>query len=373
VRRRWLALDRLRATAIVLMVQGHTFSALLDPSALSKGVERVHSLVHGLTAPMFLLGAGLTFGVTSYPRYAQQRLDRALFRSRMQRCALLMLVGYALQLPGGSPLAIFSATQAEKMLLLRVGPLHLIALTLCVSQLLMRAIGSPRLHALAVSALGLAIVGFTPAVWKGGYSARLGPGLGNWLDDHFGSHFSLFPWASFMLLGVGIGGLVCAGDERQRARALLAAGGLLAGGSYTLFALDLAGFEPHWFWYTSPCYVAFRLGIVLLVLGALHRRGDRAQRTDSAEVKPGLTAILTRHSLAAYVAHLLLLYGTPLTPNLARRFAQRLSLPETCFVFAAVMLLTVGIAYLLELRQRARAAEQAQPAAMLGSAGLLRE
>jgi uncharacterized membrane protein len=372
VRRRWLALDRLRATAIVLMVQGHTFSALLDPTQMTKGVERVHSLVHGLTAPMFLLGAGLAFGITSYPRYQAQRLDRALFRSRMWRCALLMLVGYALQLPGGNPLAVFSATQAEKLLLLRVGPLHLIAVTLCVSQLLMRAIRAPRLHALALSALGLAIVAFTPAVWKGGASAQLGPSLGNWLDDHFGSHFSLFPWASFMLLGVGLGGLIAAADERRRRPALLAAGALLAGGSYTLFALDLAGFEPRWFWYTSPFYVAFRLGVVLLVLGALHRPGDREQRA-RAEAKPGLTAILTRHSLAAYVAHLLLLYGTPLTPNLARRFAQRLSLAETCFVFAAVMLVTVGIAYLLELRQRARASEQAEPAAMLGSAGMLRE
>jgi uncharacterized membrane protein len=370
VRRRWLALDRLRATAIVLMVQGHTFSTLLDPSAMAKDVERVHSLVHGLTAPMFLLGAGLAFGITSYPRYQEQRLDRTLFRSRMWRCALLMLVGYALQLPGGSPLAIFSATQAQRMLLLRVGPLHLIAVTLCVSQLLMRAFRAPRLHALAVSALGLAIVAFTPAVWKSGASAQLGPELGNWLDDHFGSHFSLFPWASFMLLGVGLGGLICAVDERRRARALLAAGGLLAGGSYTLFALDMAGFEPHWFWYTSPFYVAFRLGVVLLVLGALHRRSDREQRAGSAE---GLTAILTRHSLAAYVSHLLLLYGTPLTPNLARRFAQRLSLPETCLVFAAVMLVTMGIAYLLALRQRARAAQQAEPAGMLGSAAMLRE
>ena len=86
--RRWLALDRLRAAAIVLMVQGHTFSALLRPGAMAQSVERVHSLIHGLTAPMFLLGAGLAFGITSYPRYSTQRLDRALFKARMRRCAL---------------------------------------------------------------------------------------------------------------------------------------------------------------------------------------------------------------------------------------------------------------------------------------------
>jgi uncharacterized membrane protein len=349
---RWLALDRLRTSAIALMIQGHTFSALLDPSALNKGFERVHSLLHGLTAPMFLLGAGLAFGITSYPRYQRQRLDDALFKARMRRCALLLTVGYALQLPGGSPFAIFNASDAQRALLLRVGPLHLIAVTLCAAQLLMRAIPSPRLHALALSTLGLAIAAATPAIWKGGYSAQLGQGLGNWLDHHHGSQFSLFPWASFMLLGAGIGGLISAIEERRRGPVLLAAGALLAGGAYALFAFEMAGFEPHWFWYTNPVYVAFRLGVVLLLLGALHRRSDCTPR--AAQTKPGLLAVVTRHSLAAYVAHLLLLYGTPLTPNLARRFAQRLTLPESCFVVVAVTLLTLGVVYLLELRERAK-------------------
>jgi uncharacterized membrane protein len=370
VKGRWLALDRLRASAIVLMIQGHTFSALLDPRAMAEGVERVHSLVHGLTAPMFLLGAGLAFGVTSYPRYAQQRRDRALFNARMRRCLLLLLVGYALQLPGGSPLAIFTASGAQRALLLRVGPLQLIALALCLSQLLMRAIRSPRLHALTASALGLVITAATPTIWKSGLSERLGPGLGSWLDHRHGSDFSLFPWGCFMLIGVGIGALIAASSERWRKRALLGAGVLLAGGAYALFALDLAGFEPHWFWYTSPVYVAFRLGVVLLLLGALQRRADREAHRPA---KPGLMALLTRHSLAAYVAHLLLLYGTPLTPNLARRFAQRLSLSETCFACAAIMLLTLGIVYLLELRERAASVAAAQPATLLAPPGLLRD
>lgn len=350
--RRWLALDRLRATAIVLMVQGHTFTALLDPTEMAGRVARVHALIHGLTAPMFLLGAGLAFGITSYPRYEEQRADGALFRARMRRCALLLSIGYALQLPGASPLAIFTATDAQRALIARVGPLHLIAVTLCVAQVLMRLFRSAHLHALAVSALGFAILAATPAIWKSGLSARLGPGLGSWLDHHFGSHFSLFPWASFMLLGAGLGGLISARGERRRGLWITAAGALLAGGSYALFALELAGYEPHWFWYTSPVYVAFRLGLVLLLLGALHWRSDRAAGGGAA--KPGALAVLTRRSLAAYVAHLLLLYGTPLTPNLAHRFARRLSLPETGFVFLAVMAATLGIVYLLDLRERAK-------------------
>jgi hypothetical protein len=342
--------------AILLMVQGHTFSALLEPGALLPDVERLHALIHGLTAPMFLTGAGLAFGVTSYPRYRTQRIDAALFRARMGRCALLMLVGYALQLPGASPIAAFKLTGPQQALLLRVGPLHLIAVTLCVSQVLMRTLRSPRVHACTCAALGLAVMASTPAVWKSSISPQLGVALGSWLDDHYGSHFSIFPWASFVFLGVGIGGLVSASSERLHALALATLGGLLACGAYALFALDLVGFEPRWFWYTSPFYVAFRLGIVLFVLGALQRSGDCSLPARPSDAKPALTAILTRHSLVAYVAHLLLLYGTPITPNLAHRFAQRLSLLGTCYSFVAVLLLTLSTVYLFELRARARRA-----------------
>jgi hypothetical protein len=344
--RRWLALDRLRALAILLMVQGHTFSALLKPGEMGRGAERLHALIHGVTAPMFLVGAGLAFGVTSYPRFAAQRRDPALFKARMRRCLTLLAIGYALQLPGGSPIAAFGATGAERALLLRVGPLQLIAVTLCVSQLLMRAIASPRAHALALAALGLAISACTPAIWKGGYAAQLGVGLGSWLDDSFGSHFSLFPWASFTFLGSGIAGLVVSSGSRPRGLPFVAAGALLAGAAYALFSFELVGFEQRRFWHTSPCYVAFRLGVVLLFVGVLHWREQAAARSE-------LLAIVTRRSLTAYVAHLLLLYGTPLTPNLAYRFAQRLSLVDTSAVCAAVLLLTVTIVYLLELHARA--------------------
>src|SRR5262249_12613026 len=61
-RRRWLALDVLRGVAVLLMIQGHTFTALLDPAHYVGNWSRWHSLLHGLTAPMFLLGGGLAYG-----------------------------------------------------------------------------------------------------------------------------------------------------------------------------------------------------------------------------------------------------------------------------------------------------------------------
>ena len=62
---RWRALDLLRLVAVVLMVQGHVFTALLD-RGLRHGPWYIrHSYVHGLTAPIFFFASGLAFGVAA--------------------------------------------------------------------------------------------------------------------------------------------------------------------------------------------------------------------------------------------------------------------------------------------------------------------
>ncbi|MET0283304.1 MAG: heparan-alpha-glucosaminide N-acetyltransferase domain-containing protein, partial [Polyangiales bacterium] len=140
---RFDALDRLRALAVVSMVQGHTFTALMRPDALPQSFMQWHALVHGLTAPAFLFGAGLAWGIASYPRY-----DAQPFWKRMRRYTMLIVIGYALQLPGASLLAAFKLRGDALAPVLRVGPLHLIALCLGLCQLLALVLRAPRAHAL---------------------------------------------------------------------------------------------------------------------------------------------------------------------------------------------------------------------------------
>jgi hypothetical protein len=67
-----------------------------------------------------------------------------------------------------------------------------------------------------------------------------------------------------------------------------------------------------------------------------------------------MTATLARHSLIAYVTHLLLLYGTPLTPNLAHRHGQSLSLLQTGPVTLAILLGTLAVVELWDWLSRER-------------------
>lgn len=347
---RWLALDRLRATAVLLMVQGHTFTAFLRPDALATDLNRLHALLHGLTAPAFLFGAGLAFGVATYPQYERYRAPGSALRKRLGRYLTLLLIGYALQLPGGSLWAAFHVEGEQLALVCRVGPLQLIALTLGMCQLAILAVPTARRHALLAAGLGLIVMLSATHVCRSGAAANLGRVFGSFVDDSGGSQFPVFPWASFALFGVGCAGFLHQRPHVLRALPFVCVGGLLTVLTYLAFRHGIMIGDRRWFWRASPLYVMFRLGMVLVLLGSMHRRADSSTKAAPS----GLTAALARHSLVAYVVHLLLLYGTPLTPNFARIFATSLSLPTTGLVCAGVLLVTVGATLLWDHLERTK-------------------
>ncbi|HEX6246190.1 MAG TPA: heparan-alpha-glucosaminide N-acetyltransferase domain-containing protein, partial [Polyangiales bacterium] len=311
---------------------------------------RLHALLHGLTAPAFLFGAGLAFGITSYARYEAFRTPGRALQKRLRRYALLLVIGYALQLPGGSLWAALHAQGDKLLLVFRVGPLQLIAVTLGACQLAMLASRSARRHALACAGAAGVIAWLATPVYTSGLSQHVGGFLGAYLDDRVGSQFPIFPWASFALLGVA-GGLAVRERPALAGRwALLVAGGALALGAYACFYYRLVPYEKTTFWRCGVTYVLFRLGSVLALLG-LFTRAPAAAPTRHDE-RAGAGALLARHSLVAYVVHLLLLYGTPFTPNLARLYGGSLSLAQTGLACALMIAVTVAAVYAWDFLQR---------------------
>lgn len=62
---RLIFVDYLRFAAVLVMLQGHTFDALLQSSIKTSYAYKLFNLFHGLTAPMFLFSAGFAFAVSS--------------------------------------------------------------------------------------------------------------------------------------------------------------------------------------------------------------------------------------------------------------------------------------------------------------------
>jgi len=195
-----------------------------------------------------------------------------------------------------------------------------------------------------------------PIVWKVRASQSALLPLGTWFDGYAGSLFPFFPWAVFFLLGVivafGVVQVLELGRSEPRAAFGLAAGGLLA--ALLAYVAFIQGhvlhswYGPHELWHTSPLYVVFRAGAVLSGLGVLwllepllRRRWQRGGRFER------LLTTLSHRSLVAYVAHLLVLYGTPITLGLVHG-GPTLSIAQASWVSAGLIAFTIAVVLVWE-------------------------
>ena len=96
---RFDALDTLRCLAVLVMVQGHTFYLVMDDAVREASWYGWHNYLHGFTAPAFLFGAGLAFGVTTLRDFESHTHAGPVLYKRLYRYLGLFAIGYALQLP----------------------------------------------------------------------------------------------------------------------------------------------------------------------------------------------------------------------------------------------------------------------------------
>src|SRR5438552_2253362 len=96
---RHLFIDLYRTAVILLMLEGHVLRALLAPSLQQTRLFQIHEFFHGLSAPAFLFGAGMTFIISTRKRWEEyHHWDRPLAR-RVGRFLLVISLGFMLHLP----------------------------------------------------------------------------------------------------------------------------------------------------------------------------------------------------------------------------------------------------------------------------------
>lgn len=351
-------LDTFRGFAVLLMIQGHTFTALAQKSSFSGGWVRLYTLFHGLTAPMFLMGGGLAYGMVSGRRREQSRVAGSspapfeIDARIMRRGLVLITLGYLLQWPH-VPLWRLAEHPVQFRTAFAVGPLQLVGLCLILCELTWGILRSRRAFTSALALGVFAIAACSPWVWLARRSTRLLPPWGMWFDGYGGSLFPFFPWAAFFFLGVLASGLV----PFARRVPWAAASGLLGVGlgcAWAIFSLWAGGerlssiYGTHEFWHANPMYLGFRSLLVLAFLGALIALEpvSRALRRRFPR-SSGLFDVLSRQSLVAYVTHLLLLYGTPFTTGLVR-CGRVFDLAEASVITLFIASYTLAIAVLWE-------------------------
>jgi hypothetical protein len=347
------------------MLQGHTFRTLLQPAVHQHPLYILQDLFHGLTAPIFLVGAGLTFVIATRKRWEEyHKLSRPLAR-RLGRILLVLGLGIALHLPYFSLRKIISeGTAAEYLSMFQCDVLHCIGVGLFMLHGLIFFFRSQRQFYGLVLAAAAAIPLLTPLMWDVDFLQYYPAGIAQLFNSKYGSPFPLFPFLGFLLVGVIVSWEFIRATERERQilfiRRLWIVGPVLFLVGLALDSVPFQLYPTYNFWYTSPSYFAMRAGVVLVVVAAfwyLARFAERAPRWKGIVQKccSGL-ALLGRESLLVYVVHMAILYGSVVNPFISLRvfFGATVNVWEATAVMILFLAAMLGLAFVwdfLKLRR----------------------
>ncbi len=347
--KRWDALDFFRFAAVMLMVQGHTFYVVVDEAIRPEKWYRWHNYVHGYTAPTFMFASGLAFGVTTFRRWDDHaHWGRPLLR-RIERYLMIIGLGYLIHLPSFSMAALDGASERALTNFLKVDALQVIGFTLLVAELLVWAIKKRGVFVAAIGALGVGSVLAAPAIHRIDLAA-LHPALSAYVNAGTGSPFPVFPWSGFLCAGIVAAFFVQrtfdhGHDDRLLGR-LVAVAGVCMIAALGFGMVDPGIFGEHNFWKTNPWFFVWRVGVLLLFLAVLCVLDDFLRRRGPPGRVHRTVRVMAMETLVIYVAHLFVLYGTPLNEGVNRAIGKNLQIPEAVLgvtvLFAAMAALAWG-------------------------------
>jgi uncharacterized membrane protein len=353
---RYLFIDLFRGAAVVLMLQGHVFRTIVNPSIQLHPLYQLHELFHGATAPAFLFGAGLTFVISTRKRWAEYHRLSPHFLRRVGRMFLVILLGVFLNLPYLSLRKVIAEGTADDFLqLARFDILHCIGVGLLFLQALVFLFkGERRFYGLVLT-FTAAIPLLTPLVWDMEFLEFYPVVFAQAVNSLHGSPFPLFPFVGFLFAGVIVSWefLHAAeqGESGQFIHRLPRIGVLFIVAGIGLDLLPGQLYPTYNFWHTSPNYFAIRVGVLLLLMAGFWYAGtfaDRARST-SAFVRSAsdVVTLLGKESLFVYVLHLVIIFGSVVNPaaNLRQQVVATAGIGQAALIFAVILLGIVGLAY----------------------------
>lgn len=316
---RHLFIDLYRTAVIVLMLEGHVVRALLAPDLQQTWLFQIHEFFHGLSAPAFLFGAGMTFVISTRKRWEEyHHWDRALAR-RVGRFLLVISLGLVLHLPFFSIRKIvIDGTMADFLQLFQCDVLACIGIgLLSLHGILFFFKNEKHFYGLVITTV-LAVCLLTPLVWDIDFLLYLPPPLAQLMSSSHGSPFPMFPYVGFLFSGVIVSweflGAVRHGKQKVFSLKLAVLGASLIALGMILDAVPIRIYPHYDFWYTSPNYFLIRVGALMLMAAGFQWLAPRLNIRSSA------VTVLGRESLFVYVLHLILLYGTAANPDANLRF-----------------------------------------------------
>ncbi len=296
------------------MLEGHVFRTFLRNALQQSDLFQYHEFLHGLSAPAFLFGAGLTFVISTRRRWTEYHQWGEPVAGRLRRYLLIIALGLCMHLPFYSiRKIIIDGNRADLLELFQSDVLVCIGVGLIILQGLVFIVRKEARFYAAVSAITVMICFLTPLVWGVDFLKVLPLPAAQLLNGSHGSPFALFPFAGFLFAGAVMAWGFLAAVERGREgrfalRCALAGAGLIVTG-LAFDLLPVRVYPEYDFWLTSPEYFLIRIGALMVTVGSFWWIAERFN------FKKGVWTVLGRESLFVYVSHLLILYGSAMNPE----------------------------------------------------------
>jgi uncharacterized membrane protein len=334
-KQRYFFIDLVRFVAVLFMIQGHVFDALLSPQIKTLPWYYILDFFHGFVAPAFFFSSGVAYGLSTTRQWDEEVSRGKTARRRMSRFLQLIAVGYALHLPYFSlRKTLGEALPSEMNALLQSDALQCVGLTLLLLQLAIYLVKGKDGFIRGVTIAAAAIVFASPLMWSIQFSERLPLWLATYFNSQNSSWFPLFPWSAYILCGVLLGYVFANSKDHRQASSLMQKNIVLGFGLIavawvaTRVPLDL--YPAHDFWKTNPAMFFVRVGAVSIFTSLVFLSEQSLQSI------PRIPLIIGRESLFIYILHLVIVYGSVFNRGLAQLIGPTLSLLQSIGMFVLV-------------------------------------
>jgi uncharacterized membrane protein len=329
-KKRFHFIDLLKAYAVLMMIQGHTLDAVLEPADKLTGLYQFLHVLRGLTAPAFLLAAG--FGM-AFSSWRKKDLPIAeLLKQRVLRILPILLIGYFLHLPYFSAVRmILGLTPGEWQRFLQCDILQTIGYTVICVQVMLMLVKSRPLRALISLVAAAGTLYITPAAHA--LNALPLP-LVQLISTARGSPFPLCPFAAYLFAGVFLGYPFLWLKEKTGPAMI----------SICFWSIGAVLFAVSFI--TGADYIRLfllRTGVLLCLCGFF----SLFEKSENSTVR--FFTILGQESLVIYYIHIMIVYGSAINWGFVYYLGTHLNTPQSVIaalgLTAAMIMLGLGWSY----------------------------
>ncbi len=192
------------------------------------------------------------------------------------------------------------------------------------------------------------IIFFTPVAARISWFSFLPMGVADYFSYERGSIFTIFPFTAYLFLGVGIGTILQNVEFDKRLGFTIKwgmiagmimfgigflAGELFSGGGHAFLSYKLS----------NPGLTLVRAGVVLSIISFV---------AVIYKYTKGLGyyySLFGKRALFVYVAHLLIIYGTPVFPGVSNSIEKSLPIGDAIFIAVLIQLSSLIVTYVIDL------------------------